>query len=114
MCLARKNDGEKQSGQEERDRGREIKFRQVQEIPARHFEGNTGMQDNFKHGHNQNGVDEAEAGSKLTRVEAGEKWFQEIGEYAARAESQQRNRNREKCKVVEEHDRKKACEAKLQ
>ena len=47
----------------------------------------------------------AQARCQSARFDACQPRLQQIGEYAASAETEQRDRNREKCEVVEEHDR---------
>ena len=48
------------------------------------------------------------------RVSVGETFLQQICEHSAGAQSQQRNRNREKREVIEEHHREQSSERQFQ
>ena len=48
------------------------------------------------------------------RIESGEPALQQVSENSARAQSQQRNRYREKGEVIKQHDRKQSRERQFQ
>ena len=72
------------------------------------------MQDNLEHDQHQDRVVDAQARGQRARAGSGEAVLEQIGENSAGAQSQQRNRNREKREVIEEHHGEQSSERQLQ
>ena len=72
------------------------------------------MQDDFQHEQHQDRVVNAQARRQGARVGPGEALLQQVGEHSAGAQPQQRNRNREKREVIEEHYGEQSSERQFQ
>ncbi len=103
--VSRANTTENSSPVRKRNRGRKIKHRQPQKILPRNSETYRNVQHDFQHHNNDDGIYHAQPCRKRPCTQFRETWLQQVGENSTGAQPKQRDRNREKRKVVEEHDR---------
>jgi hypothetical protein len=105
-CLAREDDGEKKSGEEEGDGRGQIEHREPGEVSPRDSQRDRNMQHDLQHYEYDHGIRHAQPSGERACVGDRQPRLQQIGEHAPCAQPKQGDGNREECKVVEEHDRK--------
>ena len=75
----------------------------MQKILPGNRQRDRNVQNDFQHEQHHDRIVDAQARGQRARVGPGQTGLQQVGEHAAGAQSEQRNRNREKCEVIEEH-----------
>ena len=101
--FARKHDGEFQSGDKEGNGRSQVDRGEPKEIRLRNIERDRNAQHDHQHDRNDQRVDRAEPGDQGARLEPRQLVLPQVREYASGAETEQGNRNRQKCEVVEQH-----------
>ena len=91
MALAGEDDGEKKSGEKERDGGGKIERCEAKKIPAGKFERNGDAQDNDESEDDGCGVHGAELGGQMASFELAKPSAGNVGEYASGAETEKRD-----------------------
>ena len=114
MRLAREYDREQESGQEEGDGCGQVERSQAPEICPGNLQRDRNMQDDLEHHQHDHGIHHAQQRGERARGYVREPGFQQVGEHAAGAQSEQGNRNREKGEVVEQHDGKQPGQRQFQ
>ena len=105
LGLAGKDDGEFQSGDKERHGGSQINRGEPEKIRLRDFQRNRDAQHDHQHDRNDQRIQRAQARHQCASFEARQPVFSQVRKYASGAEAEQRDRNCEKCKVIEQHHR---------
>ena len=97
-----------------RNRRSEVEHRQVTEVRPVEVQRHRGVQHDLQHDEDDERIGGAQPRAQLSDAPALQPLTPQIGEDRARAQSEQRNRNRQKREVVEEHHREQPCEAQFQ
>src|SRR5208283_2859581 len=86
----------------------------MKEIPSRHGKRHRHMQHNFEDEQYQKRICQTKTSRESPRVKPCQTALEQVSEYTARPQSQQRNGNREECEVVEEHHGEQSGKGQLQ
>ena len=95
-------------------RGREIERGEPREIRPGYLQRHRNMQHDLEHDQHDHGICHAQARAQRASVGGREAGLPEIGEDAASAQSEQRDRNRQKCEVVKKHNGEKSGQRQFQ
>ena len=88
---------------------------QPEKIASRKFERHRNVQHDFQHDGRRPRHSADKAAPPARRVSnRASQFFAQVGKHAARTQSQQRNRDRQKCEVVKEHHREQARQRQFQ
>ncbi len=101
--LARKNHGEFQAGDKERNGGRQVNRGEAKKIRGRDFQRDRSAQHDDQHDRHNQRVDRAQPRDQGTGLESRQAFLPQVGKHASGAQAEQGNRNRQKCEVVEQH-----------